>query len=252
MDVKRRSKSSRKRKRHENATFSFANSSFLKKARVDKNTYPQQIGVKSVDTSGSSSVLSVTSTFDILNPLKVGTDRYQRIGRSVLLKSLHFTFYVFPLENVVPSSIYDYNNSSRILIVYDRQPATGGSPPVIADILKSYQADGSVSSDVTRSYPNPDNLNRFLILVDWKLNSPGYNVTSTTTGVKSIVFNTMDPLASNCYLDGYLKLDNLESIFDVTGNLITGSLLLVTTADASSINPPYSLTWTCRLRYIDL
>lgn len=104
--------------------------------------------LKNIDTGGSIGVLVGTqwSELDLLNPIQVGADSNQRVGRKVQLKSLIFRWNTS--SNIA-------NIPFRLLIVYDKEP--NQATPLITDILISNNHNAPM---------NLSNSNRFIILAD--------------------------------------------------------------------------------------
>lgn len=104
--------------------------------------------LKNIDTGGSVGQIpnGFWSELDLLNPIQVGADSNQRVGRKVQLKSLLFRWNESTATALSPI---------RILIVYDKEP--NQATPVLTEVI---------TSDNYNAPMNLSNSNRFIVLAD--------------------------------------------------------------------------------------
>lgn len=118
----------------------------------NRTTLDNKYMLKSVDTTLQGTA-GVASQIDSLPILKIGTEIYNRVGRSVLVTGIH-------LRGVLKTN---GATNYRVLLVYDNH---GGSvPPVISDILQDSDNSGGVTNDYLCGL-NSANQFRFQILYD--------------------------------------------------------------------------------------
>lgn len=90
-----------------------------------------------------------------LNLLEQGTGGFQRIGRRVYLKHIHFQYEVQPYTLPAPS------DRLRVSLIFDRSPT--GTFPLYSEMFASRGAGGAVISDVD-AFQNVETAPRFRIL----------------------------------------------------------------------------------------
>lgn len=198
--------------------------------------------VKGVDVPITTVVLSTTGTFTLLNGIQEGSSFYNRIGRKVNMKSLHFTGHIDQTGN--GGGVDDY---IRIMIIYDQQP--NGNFPATADILLNYNNAGATETN-SHSHLNLNNRDRFSIVADIRLE------TSHDTGAASDGLLGMYTLQET-NVNRFIKLKNLVTQYKSTtnpaaiGDITTGALYLFTLGQNAVATAAYQLLFTSRLRYLD-
>lgn len=204
--------------------------------------------IKTVDVQKTTSVISTTSTFTLLNGVQEGSAFYNRIGRKICMKSIRVSgsLQISGLGGNVPEYL-------RVLIVYDRQ--TNGAFPVISDILANYDNAGGTNAagDTALAGLNMNNSERFYVLRDTR-----YYIANAEegTGESNAVASIVDYQNKGNY-DEYVKLGDLETTFKATtnpavvGNIATGGLYLVTIGTVAVGTAGYGLVWNSRLRFKD-
>lgn len=212
-------------------------------APAPRNGRPE---VKMVDNMNGESIitqaLNTTGTLNVVNLIRSGSGFNQRIGRRIEMKSLHLTGLIKPTGVVNPS--YDMG---RILVVYDRQP--NGAVPTIAQILLSYD-QGSATSTNALSFTNPDQRERFMILMDERIALPSYATSTGLTGGcdgpnKSFLVNRFINLA------GLRTQYGLDSSVAAIGDIASGALYVLSLGSFASGTAAWTLSCTWRLRYQD-
>lgn len=167
-----------------------------------------------------------------------GPEIYQRVGRKIYMKSLHFRGFI----SNVATSIQDV---ARIIIFYDSQSNAGGV--ALADLLQDSNAAAATTG---LSEINLINRERFKILRDQQFLLPSC---TNAAGVLTN-FTMTDPISHSFNIDMFIKLRGLETIFNATNggtaaDVSSGNLgVLFVTQNASNT---WACTWNSRLRYYD-
>jgi len=207
--------------------------------------------LKSVDVNdaGGSPVItliSTTFTLNVLNDTNVGAGQYQRIGRSITMKSLRLIGALFPSGNAGSNA----GEFLRVAVIYDRQ--VNGAIPGYADIYQAIDAAGNTSA-TPFDMPNIDNSERFIVLADHKFAIP-----STIYNGGATVGNGFPNLLSqdqNTNIDQYIKLKDLPVNYKGTGggiaNVASGALYLITLGSQAAASAGTTFNWATRLRYTD-
>lgn len=161
-----------------------------------------------------------------------GAELYQRIGRKIYMKSLHFRGVVFNTAAAAQDFV-------RILILYDSNP--NGAAPAYTDILQDSTAGAGTNFF---SHLNLINRERFKVIRDWHRVMPLTTAANTESSVPE----------TNCFhLDWWIPLKGLETIFNGTnggtiGDISTGAVIIMTFGCNTSL---WQLNGTFRLRYYD-
>lgn len=147
-----------------------------------------------------------------------GVGDYNRVGREIIMRSIHLRGRVF-LANTHDNA----GDIIRYMIVYDRQP--NGSLPVIGDILQNKDVLGGLASNV-HSFKKFENQDRFIILLDKTYGNPLDSSASNTVNHVSALSTSWPG-----YFNHYIPLKNLMTkyIGDATtiNSIGTGSLLFI-------------------------
>jgi len=172
-----------------------------------------------------------------LNAMINGAELYQRVGRKVYMKSLHFRGFVSLEATAVQEPI-------RWILYYDAQP--NGVAPTLAQLLQDSNAAAATS---VFSSINLTNRERFQILRDSIWAAP------SSTYAAGVLTNTAFPDTSGRYMiNEFVKLKGLEVIYNATngGTIadITSGALGFFIFDNISDNS-WLLDYQTRLRYYD-
>ena len=201
--------------------------------------------LKSVDTvNGAATVtqaINTTGTLTAVNLIEAGSGFNNRVGRRVEMKSLHLTGLIQPTgTGQIATDI------GRIMVIYDRQP--NGALPAISNILRQYD-QSSTSYTTALSGINPDQRERYLVLMDERVVLPAVN-TSGFTGAVDGVNKTFN-------INRYIKMANLKTHYSadsapaVIGDIATGAVYILTLGSIASPNEGWKFTASWRLRYTD-
>ena len=94
--------------------------------------------------------------------IAVGTDNTNRIGRKITIKSVEYdyTFAATQSDLGTTASYSEMMDGLRLSLVWDRQPAGGGTIPSYSDIYAS--APNAQTAPLSKR--NMDNIDRFVVL----------------------------------------------------------------------------------------
>lgn len=182
-----------------------------------------------------------------LNVVQTGTNFFNRIGKSITMKSIRIKGYVWPDVDELGSELPEV---IRMSVIYDRQPSGAGSIQY-TDVYKDYKTDGStISTEI--SSPNPVYFERFAVLLDEHLT---YNNTSNGSDLNNYTVNTTNT-SQGIYFDKYVPLKGLLTNYsNDAGVITTGALWINFQAryDWSEVDPSHCMkySFSARLRFYD-
>lgn len=202
---------------------------------------------KSVDTAIGATP-GTTGTFWLLNGLQEGASVYQRVGRRVRMKSLHFLARLSINGTDRPQFQDDL---IRIIVVYDRQP--NGAAPVMADLLLDYSQSGATTTDAMSGL-NTNNADRFRVLADIRLPLIDTSSNATAVPVEPVTASAIcQDLELN--INRFINLQGLEAHYKAStgavGDLASGALFAFACNNNATTVCPYTLNARARLRYYD-
>lgn len=202
--------------------------------------------VKTVDLAAATYTLNTTAVFTPINIIQEGPGFNQRVGRKVMLKSLHLTGYLSSSGNVTTNT----SEYTRILLVYDRQP--NGAVPTLADVLQDVTFNGTTSTGAISGL-NMNNSERFLIIRDSRFFSPS---NGNAAALSDQVASNIDYTVNKCNLNEFCRLNNLQTHYQASAGAVTdissGSLLLITFGNVAPGSEGYAAHLKLRLRYHDV
>lgn len=212
------------------------------------NKYALGSEVKSLDITVNQG-FTTSGLVTPINLVAAGSSFFQRIGRRIELKSLQTMLQLSP----TPPQASDYYPSMtlRILIVYDSQ--TNGATPSVSDIIQSTNQVGTNFSG-NLALLNLNNRDRFTVIRDIKLVSPGYStdanndVNFTGTADQRNWRTMIDEYSTKC--KGCLTQYKADSSPPVIGDISTGGLFLVTIGFGAIST--WNLDGTVRMRFKDV
>lgn len=198
---------------------------------------------KVVDRPTAAYGISTTGVVTPLNLIGSGYASHNRVGREILMTSVHVTGNIISLRS---AAFPDY---ARVLIIYDTQP--NGALATMADILETIDQTGAAS---TTSYSNWNirQEGRFIVLCDHRIVLPSQTVTTgqvTTPG-------WTDPVSPTFLIDIHERLNLItrykgDSVPAVIGEIATGSLLLCTIGFRPAGTEGYAAQLESRLCFQD-
>lgn len=125
----------------------------------------------------------------LLNGLTNGDFDFNRISNGVKWKSLTMKVRISCVPQIAGTYPAD---SIRLIVVYDR--AANGTLAAVSDVQKAVDSGGSASSTAITPF-NFDNRDRFYVLVDQMLETPGFTV-AIAGGVPTYTTQSPDTLSS--------------------------------------------------------
>jgi len=220
-------------------------SSLARYSRVLSSTSgrPEVKLVDGLNSHGNVNTLAINSTGLVtpINLICVGSGFNNRVGRKIELQSCYITGMITQTDNA--NNLMDYG---RILLVYDRQ--TNGATPSVTTILQNYDQQTNATTGVFCGV-NPDERERFLVLMDERLALPGYQLGGPTSGT--------DGLNTTFNIHRFVKLRNLQTHYKadsspaVIGDIATGALYILTIGATTAGNEGWQFSGTWRIRYKD-
>lgn len=225
-----------------------------------------------------------TNTTQALNLITQGPGVMQRIGNKISLKSLRLRLTLQDTSLQPAAVVVGANTSApvpfaslsmafpttaRLGLVYDRQPSSQTTYPVVyPGILGAIQQDSTTT--VTEPYYNVfanidvNSLERFTMLMDKTLVLPGkaenLAPTNEAVGVQTgPVAPQVGPTSfKEPYLiDEFIKLRDLETVFNTTAAnatiafVVTGSLILFSLGSEAMATEPWFWGGMARVRFHD-
>jgi len=213
------------------------------------NAYKQpRSEVKCVDgqvNQAAGSVLATTNTnvgIIPINTIQPGTGSWNRIGKKIKMKSIRWRFTA---SNLLSGATGTFNNTLRVVLVYDRQ-SSSGAVPTFDTIFGSTDQNGTEATNTIFAPLRIDNTERFTVLKDDVYTSD--NQTNSTLS------------EWETHVDQFVPLKNLDTVFSGQSNPCTiadissGALYLIFRADANSasIGGQFVISSSnVRLRYYD-
>jgi len=185
-----------------------------------------------------------TAQIQVLNDINEGAGFYNRIGRTVCLRSLTLDYRLYPVTGLTqpPQGIHYI----RVAVVYDAQP--NGSVATFANVFQNISVSGAVVN-YGSSFPNVDNKDRFKILYD-RVHQMNPNAAAAGVSVGSMVDLT------ESHIKKRIALKNLETKFSAAtsanaSGINTGALLFMC-LDYNSVNEiSYNYILSSRCMFTD-
>jgi len=180
----------------------------------------------------------------LLNPLTLGSDRYQRIGRKIQIKKIHVRISLHPATpdlTTVPEDIV-------IMLVWDKD---GNTLPSLPNLLQDVSAGGVVTSAVN-SHQNLDESKRYTIL---KKKVIPLRICGTATGAlpcNGAAFQAQNnDLNWSWNLKGdYITQYNANNAGNI-GDIANGALVLCWWTNLGVGFTTSNLSYNTRIRYFD-
>jgi hypothetical protein len=190
-----------------------------------------------------------TAPFNIvlLNGIQQGSGIFNRIGTRIEMKSVKIRGLIRPIITSVQSS-------GRMILFYDRQPSSVGTPPTASDLLQDTDQTGT-STTIGSSEININNRDRFAIIRDSTFYFPAVTFTAgvvtnppvwpTPSGTGAFTYNEYVKLKG--LLTQYKSNSNPSTVADIA----TGSLWLAWTQHGTPTAGSWEFDGGVRLRYND-
>lgn len=170
----------------------------------------------------------------LVNGLIRGTDRYNRVGRRINIKSVNIKFFIYTSAGA-PAVIDDL---LRFALVWDEQPT--GALPVISDYWQDTDRNGATQTNLL-SHNNLNNTARFRMLrtLEVPINAE-LQATETNKGRSFVEWNVKCNFISQ-YNDG-----NTGTITD----FVTGAIYFIGWGN-NSASAQWSADVAVRVKYLD-
>jgi hypothetical protein len=209
------------------------------KERKEGECYPP---AKAMDFRSSFNITWPADSL-IMNPIRTGSNYYERIGNSVNLISIQYRAYV--VENDQSSNpVY-----LRQTIVYDKAPP--GTMPGYDEVFRDTDADGIENVD-EQSHLNQDNMDRFIILMDKHTFLPTLKITNG----QWLTLTAVSPVKETFQFEEEIDLRGLRTVYKgndppiLAEDFATGAIYLFVASNTTG-DVPYTLEVTARLNFSD-
>ena len=188
--------------------------------------------------------ITSTGTVTLINGIGTGTDQFNRIGKSVYLKTVTLTSTLLNANTGTSEPAHFI----RLLLVRDNAP-NGAATPVLADFLREIDNAGGATTTAL-SMQNTNNRKRFTFLIDKLITIPPWNLGNTNPGNSATA-----PLDMN--FKRVLKI-NKRMQFSGTGTAIadiqTNAMYWVRVTDLARVpgTEPYVHVLQSRFDFVDM
>lgn len=213
----------------------------------------RQSELKLMDIFPANYAANSTGVFLALNTPTVGTSIYNRVGNEIEMKSLHVTGQI-QTTSFVTTGASEY---IRLMVVYDRQP--NGTFPSNSDLLTDYNNGGNFTNSF--SGLNPNNLDRFKVLMDQRFCCSDNSSTKSTVPVPSTdpqSSNAIDYTTNPVNINRYINLKGLCTRYKAStnptgaiGDIASGALLMFILGNVAAGVEGFNYALKFRLRYVD-
>jgi len=169
----------------------------------------EELELKTVDTIARYHHFTTTGTFVLLRGPQAGVGDHNRIGNQISVYRLQLRIII---QQKLLSALEWSQGILRVTVVYDRQ-MRGQQSNLFPDIIESTDADGNheIAGYEFAGWPNGDNRNRYLFLMDRFLMHPA----GAIDGAPSTNYNNYPVVISNVGKKSFL----IEETFDFDGIL---------------------------------
>lgn len=192
----------------------------------------------------TSGFVTTAGTVTLLNGIGTGTDQFNRIGKSVYMRTLTLTS---TLLNAITATS-EPAHFIRLLLVQDNSP-NGAGAPVIADFLREINNVGTATTTAL-SMQNTNNRKRFKFIVDKLITIPPWNLGNTNAGNSAT-------LPADMNFKRTIKLNKrMQFSGTATGiaDIQTNALYWVTITDLAKVpgTEPYVNVLQTRIEFVDM
>lgn len=180
----------------------------------------------------------------LLNSPILGTERYNRIGRRIQVKSVHVHWTLHPVQPV-PTSVPE---DLVFFLVWDLE---AGATPALTSLLQTVDGAGVTNSSVT-SQINLDNSKRYIIL---KRKNVPLRVCGTATGALPCNGAAFQAMSNDLDFKWNVKVNRTTQFnagnTGVIGDITNGALLVCWWTSLGAGLPTSFLDVSARCRYYD-
>lgn len=208
--------------------------------------------VKSVDIQQDGLILATLAPqFRLLNGIQEGSSFYNRIGRKIAMKSLHFTGYIHRGGGFGG----EQGDFIRWMLIYDRQ--ANGALPTAADLLTNYDQQGTTLSNALSGL-NLNNADRFVVLRDKRIYTAQRQKVTLSAPTDTVYGAGFINYQNDWTINEFVDLKGLEVHYKSStnpsdiGDIATGALYFVYGIVTTGGVDAYEAQINSRLRYWDL
>ena len=194
--------------------------------------------LKCMDLPSSNNAVTTTAVVFTCNAIATGNELYERVGRSIAMRSLEIKGYF--LASGAATGV----DAPRVVVVYDRQ--CNGVAPTFPEVFQSVDNVGAGTSD-SFAFPNKGSTDRFKILAD--IHVPFNSAASTTVpfGLAAMDQNL------EMFIHRFINLQGLEARYSANATTpFTGGLFVLVKGAVAGGAQPLSYIHTSRLSFTDV
>lgn len=175
----------------------------------------------------------------LLNTMTLGTERFNRVGRRIQMKSAHVRISLYPsyAAGTLPEDIV-------FMLVLDLE---AGATPALTSLLQDVDNVGAVNSTPT-SHVNLDNSKRYKILKRKNIPLRGAVATIVTAGASQATQDTLD-WSWNVAMNELCQFNAGNT--GVIGDIVNGALILCWWSTIGGVAPTSTFDARTRVRYLD-
>lgn len=181
-----------------------------------------------------------------LCPVAEGSGFYNRIGRTIILKTMHIKGQV--IFDPTPTGIDNLSTQWRLALIYDRE--SNGAQISITDVFRSFDSLGAATT-TTYSGLNLDERKRFHIFRDERIYFNSSTTQTLPTQSAAIAANQLQ--GQVCNIDWFVKLNDLsqdyKAVQGTLGSISSGALYLVAYSNHVAGNSRGLFQGEARLRF---
>lgn len=239
-------------KRVRPVTMGYGGRGYAKRARAMPRVLRKPSLLKSIQSLSETKVVDTEVAYtttnlspysiSIINGIAVGSDLYQRVGRSVYMKHLECNYQI--LKDGTGTSANAFY--MRLLIVQDMAP-NGAAAPSFADLCRQIDSAGTATT-ATDKMQNTNNLKRFKFLHDQLIPVPAWNTTN---------FESADAPLVKSYANRKFKITlNKKMQFSGTGAALsdvqTNALYFVLQHGNGTVASTHNVLGRFRITFFDM
>lgn len=184
----------------------------------------------------------VPYSISLVNGVAVGSDLYQRVGRSIFMKHIECNYQILKDNTAVSANAFYL----RLMIIQDMAP-NGAALPVLADFVRQINATGAAATTV-QGMQNTNNLKRFKFLHDAIIPVPAWNTTTFQAADATLV-------KSDCNRKFRLNI-NKKMQFSGTGSAAsdvqTNAVYFVVAHGHGTTTPTHNILGRFRMTFYDM
>lgn len=188
-----------------------------------------------------------TGIVQLLNGVQPGVERFARIGKQVVMRSIECDWYIQTTGTPVLTTNYS-EDIVCVMLFLDRQPSAVA--PILSDFIEDISAGGTAST-IAISNINLNNRRRFKMLMRWEPIMPAYTK-AATTGVTSNWGQQIERTQETFRKRYFKRMSMIQRFRGVTNSYFsieTNALLCVVCSFSPAGAEPWVVRCQARYRY---